>query len=237
MLTIAVGGPARKLTQGAAALQRDGSSAPAQADRAELSTATGPQRAQAWVETTKGKLLHAKPEELKAIASESPKILALPGLSKENESFVRLMAAAAYGLLAKQKIDRRSNAGKAFNEVRSAYNLSPDNLWCATGYARALVALDNLNWFVHKLAEAALKVDTKAECRRVLPTLAALPDYPQAAILRVKMAGIAKDRKAKAEAEAALEKLTARDPEGVKKAYADLGGDAQAAKEAGKEIK
>lgn len=186
---------------------------------------------------TKDRLVHLQTDELKAVVTECSRILALPGLTKEAESRVHLVAAAAHGLLAKKRVDRRSNAGKAFKAVRTAYDLAPDSLWSATGYGRALLALDSLNWFVKKLATSALGIDLKAESRRVVASLAAHPADPMAAVLRVKLADVAKDRKARTEAESALGALEARDPQGIRKALADLSGDAEVAAAAREEAR
>lgn len=234
MYRIEAGGPVGRLAKGGPAVRRDGASqgAAAQPDHAEMSAEDARRRADTFVARTKDRVVHMKVDELKAVASECPKILALPGLDGEGRSRVHLMAAAAYGLLAKQKIDRRSNAGKAFKEVRTAYYLAPDSAWCSNSYARALVAIDNLNFFLKPLATAALKIDLKSECRRVIPSLAKHPDDPMATLLRVEMAEIAKDKKARAEAQAQVKVLAERNPEGMRKAEHDIGGDAKLAKDA-----
>ena len=175
--------------------------------------------------------------ELEALGAEAARKAATPGLGQEARGILFLARSGALGQLALKKVDRKANGQASFQALEQAVALAPADRDVVQAYSRAMFAIAERNFFVRKIVTSVLDLDLKAALRASVTLLAQFPDDPTSQAVRVRVADKVGDKRAKAEAQAHLDRMAKHAPRAVAEALRKLDGDKGLAQAAEKDVK
>jgi hypothetical protein len=207
---------------GAAPVEADWPSVSPEADRFAVSPATVRARAFQALGAVR---TEGDPARLQAFDAEAQRLLAQPGLPAETQGVLHLLRCGAQGQLVLHGVDRRGNGKRSWQELHLAAQLAPGRIEVAQVYGRTILGMAKLGFFKRKIVTAFVGADLKQEARAADALLARFPQDPKSVLVRQQLAAVHHDKALAIAAETDVGLLEARDPQALRAARAELGGD------------